>query len=80
MPARTNLSRPARTREPASESSIPTVLRQELLAHLDDCPLGWHGDRILAGRWTTERDVLLWLQRLRELADRLRSHPNGDGV
>jgi len=42
---------------------------ERLHAHLKECPLGWHNDRTITIRSTTDADVVAWLQKLDELVE-----------
>lgn len=41
----------------------------ELLRHIDACPLGWNEGKLITTRRTTEADVLAWVQKLKWLRD-----------
>jgi hypothetical protein len=40
---------------------------EELLRHIDACPLGWNDGKLMTTRSTTEADVLAWVQKLHHL-------------
>ena len=44
---------------------------ENLLAHIDKCPLGWIDDKVMMLRSTTEADILAWAQKLKLLRDEL---------
>lgn len=39
-----------------------------IAAHIKACPIGWHNGKPITMRWTTDVEVVQWLQRLDELA------------
>lgn len=53
---------------------------EELRAHVNACPLGWHNARVLMHRATTDEDVIKWLQRLQALVAAAPSSVPGDGI
>jgi hypothetical protein len=40
---------------------------QNLLEHIDSCPLSWHNEKVIRHKDTTDFDILSWLKHLIEL-------------
>lgn len=38
-------------------------LFDELIDHLRECPFGWHDEKIVTHRSTTEKTIVEWLQK-----------------
>lgn len=51
-----------------------------LMVHIDECPLGWHNEQIIAHRSVSQVEVLKWLQQLHLLRAEADPRENVPGV
>lgn len=63
-----------------SPQNTRRVFERLLLAHLDDCPLGYIDNRPLRHRATTDADVARWLKRMVELTSNIRLSAKNEAV
>lgn len=49
------------------------ALEKKVRELLDNCPLGFYGGKVCASRETTEHDIVIWLTKLYEIKDDMRT-------